>query len=212
MRPATMSYRINDEQQELVNGLNRDCGGRLITYAMRISARMVSVLRSGGMSTEDIEQQCWIGIIKAAKKYDATKKAQFRNYAGNWIRRELQHTISEREAQSRRPNAIVTSLDAFDKHNIATKRTCGEQKNTAEEFEDELKRVRLFHSAFRKLNIWEKMILSRRFGLDGLKISTIEEVAKAFDLPSEQVQEITNSAIVKLKKEIAGVIHANGER
>ncbi len=51
-----------------------------------------------------------------------------------------------------------------------------------------------------KLNRREREILKYRYGLRGVKVETLEDVGKRFNITRERVRQIQNSAVVKLRQ------------
>ncbi len=100
-------------------------------------------------------------------------------------------------------NASMTSLDAPVKDNQDATISdmladpCSENPDNATAqvlLMSDLRKVLL------ELNEREQEVLVRRFGLDGAKPATLEEIAKSFKVSRERIRKMELSAIKKLKK------------
>jgi RNA polymerase primary sigma factor len=53
------------------------------------------------------------------------------------------------------------------------------------------------------LDCREKKIISQRFGLDGGKPKTLEDVSKAFGVTRERIRQLQNIALAKLRRALS---------
>ncbi|MEI6627007.1 MAG: RNA polymerase sigma factor RpoD/SigA [bacterium] len=67
---------------------------------------------------------------------------------------------------------------------------------------DETEKIEMVNQAFKVLDKREKLILTKRFGLDGGNPLILEDVAKITHRTRERVRQLQNLAITKLKAEL----------
>ena len=66
---------------------------RLITAYMRLAISMASKFRRYGAPMNDLIQEAWLGLMKAADKFDPDRGVRFSTYAVWWIKASIQDYV-----------------------------------------------------------------------------------------------------------------------
>ena len=89
-----LAYAWRDERDEAALH-------RLITAYMRLAISIASKFRGYGMSMEDLEQEGYVGLMKAAEKFDPDRGNRFTTYARWWIRASIQDYVMDNSSMVR---------------------------------------------------------------------------------------------------------------
>lgn len=178
---------------------------KLIEHNLRLVAYIVSKHFSDSKEQEDLISIGTIGLIKAAETFDISKEISFSTYAGTCIQNQIKmyfrknkHKYAEiymnEPIETDKNGNEVTMADIFSDD------TCVD-----DEVELRINTEKLYKYINRTLNEREKLIISKRYGLnhDGImhKPMTQREVAKELKISRSYVSRIEKKAIDKLKKE-----------
>jgi len=70
---------------------------RMITENQGLVHWMARKYRWSGVSHEDLAQQGYLGLMKAAERFDPTRGVKFSTYATWWIRQRIQRLVNKRD-------------------------------------------------------------------------------------------------------------------
>ena len=80
---------------------------QLIKDHLYLAKVIAAKYRNKGLDYEDLVQEGSIGLIKAVKKFDATREVQFSTYAYFWVRQSILDAITSKSRTVRLPAHIV---------------------------------------------------------------------------------------------------------
>lgn len=198
----------NEEEARLsariLQGDNRALN-KLIEANLRFVVVIARQYQGRGLSMEDLVSEGNMGLMKAARKYDASKGLRFVNYAVVFIRQQIEKALkiesaeqrveSGRDGQTRsvdaplgsKPNVSLLSVLVDANSPQADERVYNSSVEAAVEY------------ALRSLDEREGRVVNAFFGI-GQDHLTMAEIAQDMGLKRERVRQIRNKAIRRLKK------------
>ena len=178
---------------------------KLITANLRFVIVIARQYQGQGLSMEDLVSEGNIGLMKAARKFDASRGLRFVNYAVVFIRQQIEKAVnkesaeqrveSARDGQSRsvdaplgsKANVSLLSVLADANSPMADERVYNSNIESAVEY------------ALQTLSERERIVINAFFGI-GQEYMTMIEIADDMNLKRERVRQIRNKAIRHLKK------------
>ena len=178
---------------------------KLIEANLRFVVVIARQYQGRGLAMEDLVSEGNIGLMKAARKYDATKGLRFVNYAVVPIRQQIEKALkvesaeqrveSVRDGQTRsvdaplgtKTNMSLLSVLVDSNSPLADERLLRSNVETAVEY------------ALRSLNERESQVVNAFFGI-GQEHATMAEIAEDMNLKRERVRKIRDKAIRRMKK------------
>ncbi len=194
---ARLSSRILKGDERALN--------KLIEANLRFVVVIARQYQGRGLSMEDLVSEGNLGLMKAARKYDATRGLRFVNYAVVFIRQQIEKALkmesaeqrveSGRDGQTRsvdaplgyKPNVSLLSVLVDANSPQADERVYNSNVEAAVEY------------ALRSLNERENQVVNAFFGI-GQDHLTMAEIAEDMGLKRERVRQIRNRAIRRMKK------------
>jgi len=188
----------------ILQGDNRALN-KLIEANLRFVVVIARQYQGRGLSMEDLVSEGNMGLMKAARKYDAGKGLRFVNYAVVFIRQQIERALkiesaeqrveSGRDGQTRsvdaplgsKPNVSLLSVLVDANSPQADERVYNSSVEAAVEY------------ALRSLDEREGRVVNAFFGI-GQDHLTMAEIAQDMGLKRERVRQIRNKAIRRLKK------------
>jgi len=192
-----LSVRVLKGDERAVN--------KLIEANLRFVVVIARQYQGRGLAMEDLVSEGNIGLMKAARKYDATKGLRFVNYAVVPIRQQIEKALkvesaeqrveSVRDGQTRsvdaplgtKTNMSLLSVLVDSNSPLADERLLRSNVETAVEY------------ALRSLNERESQVVNAFFGI-GQEHATMAEIAEDMNLKRERVRQIRDKAIRRMKK------------
>ena len=178
---------------------------KLIEANLRFVVVIARQYQGRGLAMEDLVSEGNIGLMKAARKYDATKGLRFVNYAVVPIRQQIEKALkvesaeqrveSVRDGQTRsvdaplgtKTNMSLLSVLVDSNSPLADERLLRSNVETAVEY------------ALRSLNERESQVVNAFFGI-GQEHAPMAEIAEDMNLKRERVRQIRDKAIRRMKK------------
>ena len=178
---------------------------KLIEANLRFVVVIARQYQGRGLAMEDLVSEGNIGLMKAARKYDATKGLRFVNYAVVPIRQQIEKALkvesaeqrveSVRDGQTRsvdaplgtKTNMSLLSVLVDSNSPLADERLLRSNVETAVEY------------ALRSLNERESQVVNAFFGI-GQEHATMAEIAEDMNLKRERVRQIRDKSIRRMKK------------
>lgn len=175
----------------------------LIERNLRLVAHVCKKYASSKVEQEDLISIGTIGLIKGINSFEISKNVKLSTYVSRCIDNEiLMHLRSIKKI-----NAEVSLEDPIGKDkddNTITLQDVLEnnEKNIEEEVDLKMKMKKLCEKMKKVLKAREKLIIEMRFGLDGSKPKTQNQIAKILGISRSYVSRLETKAIGKLAKEI----------
>ena len=144
-----------------------------------------------------------IGLIKGINSFEPSKNVKLSTYVSRCIDNEILMYLRS----IKKIGAEVSLEDSIGKDkddNVVTLQDVLEnnEKNIEEEVDLKMKIKKLYRKMKEVLKDREKLILEMRFGLDGNKPKTQNQIANMMGISRSYVSRIETKAIGKLAKEI----------
>lgn len=200
---------LSEEEEERLSSRILKGDERALNKLIEANLRFVVVIarqyQGRGLSMEDLVSEGNLGLMKAARKYDATRGLRFVNYAVVFIRQQIEKALkmesaeqrveSGRDGQTRsvdaplgyKPNVSLLSVLVDANSPQADERVYNSNVEAAVEY------------ALRSLNERESHVVNAFFGI-GQDHLTMAEIAEDMGLKRERVRQIRNRAIRRMKK------------
>ena len=163
--------------------------------------------QAAGLSPDEVEAAAWLGVIRAAQKYDPDhpRRVQFASYANIWVRSAVQLEVSRCHRKkvinaTVRPDADTGHGDGLFGWGVIPD---PDADDPAELGEVDWRRVRL-REILADLDPRTRRVLELRYGLADGTGRTLREVGEAVGVTKERVRQVVELAV----REAAAV--ANG--
>lgn len=175
----------------------------LIERNLRLVAHVCKKYASCKVEQDDLISIGTIGLIKGINSFEPTKNVKLSTYVSRCIDNEiLMHLRATKKI-----SAEVSLEDSIGKDkddNIVTLQDVLEnnEKNIEDEVDLKMKIKKLYEKMKSVLKDREKLILEMRFGLDGKKPKTQNQIAEMMGISRSYVSRIETKAIGKLAKEM----------
>lgn len=175
----------------------------LIERNLRLVAHIAKKYCSSNVDQDDLISIGTIGLIKGINSFKIDKGSRLSTYASRCIENEiLMHLRATKKL-----NAEVYLNEPIGKDkddNVVTLEEVLEnnERNIEDEVDIKIKIKLLYEKMKSLLKDRERTILELRFGLDGHKPKTQNEIAKMMGISRSYVSRIETKAIGKLSKEI----------
>lgn len=175
----------------------------LIERNLRLVAHVCKKYASCKVEQDDLISIGTIGLIKGINSFEPTKNVKLSTYVSRCIDNEiLMHLRSTKKI-----SAEVSLEDSIGKDkddNVVTLQDVLEnsEKNIEDEVDLKMRIKKLYEKMKCVLKDREKLILEMRFGLDGNKPKTQNQIAEMMGISRSYVSRIETKAIGKLAKEM----------
>lgn len=175
----------------------------LIERNLRLVAHVCKKYSSSKVEQDDLISIGTIGLIKGINSFEPSKKVKLSTYVSRCIDNEiLMHLRSIKKI-----GAEVSLEDCIGKDkddNMVTLQDVLEnsERNIEDEVDLKIRIKKLYTKMKDILKDREKLILEMRFGLDGNKPKTQNQIAEIMGISRSYVSRIETKAIGKLAKEI----------
>ena len=199
--PKPLSAQEERRCLELAAAADQAARGKLIEHNLRLVAHIVKKYYTQiGGDTDDLISIGTLGLIKAVNTYNMEKKIKLATYAARCIENEVLMYLRK----TRRLAGEVSLNDALDQEDegsalslmdvIRVEDTMLEDLNTR----DACRQVR--DAVEQCLTDREKLVIVRRYGLDGNPPQTQREVASQCGISRSYVSRIEKKALGKLRE------------
>ena len=200
---------LTEEEEQRLSARVLKGDERALNKLIEANLRFVVVIArqylGKGLSMEDLVSEGNMGLMKAARKYDASKGLRFVNYAVVPIRQQIEKALKVESAEQRvenRSDGQTRSVDAP----LGTK-TNMSLLSVLVDTNSPLADERVYQSnveaaveyALRSLDERESSVINAYFGI-GQEHATMAEIAGDMNLKRERVRQIRDKAIRKMKK------------
>ncbi len=198
--PPPLSATKEKELLEKSRAGDIDARNKLVEHNLRLVAHIVKKYYATGADQDDLISIGTIGLIKAVSTFKTDKNIRLATYAARCIENEIlmffrnirkssQDVPFSDPIETDREGNALTLLDVI-----------ADKQDIAEEIERKLKLQRLQQQMPFVLNEREREIIKMRYGLNGTKELTQNDIAKKLKISRSYVSRIEKSALLKLRK------------
>lgn len=201
--PEALNYE--DERKlikEMENG-SEDAKNVLIEHNLRLVAHVCKKYSSSNVDQDDLISIGSIGLIKGINTYDSSKSIKLSTYISKCIDNEI--LMYFRSIKKQNNEVYLEDPIGKDKDdNAITLKDIleNDEKSIDDEIDIKIKMDRLYKKIKEILREREKTIIELRFGLNGKRPRTQNEIAKQMGISRSYVSRIETKAIGKLTKEL----------
>lgn len=196
----------SEEEKEALLKLkdgNEEARNLLIERNLRLVAHIAKKYANTNVDQDDLISIGTIGLIKGINSFDVEKGARLSTYVSRCIDNEiLMHLRATKKISAEVYLNEPIGKDKDD--NVVTLQEVleNDERSIEEVVDLKMKIKKLYEKMKIVLKDREKTILELRFGLDGNKPKTQNEIAEAMGISRSYVSRIETKAIGKLAKEI----------
>lgn len=188
--------------EKMANG-DEEARNILIERNLRLVAHVAKKYSTAKVEQDDLISIGTIGLIKGINSFNVEKGARLSTYVSRCIDNEI--LMHLRATKKLGAEVYLNETIGKDKDdNIVTLQEVLEnnERNIEDEVDIKMKIKLLYEKMKEILKDRERTILELRFGLDGNKPKTQNEIAKMMGISRSYVSRIETKAIGKLSKEI----------
>lgn len=201
--PEPLSSEDEQKYLELLKNGDEEARNILIEKNLRLVAHVCKKYSSTNIDLDDLISIGTIGLIKGINSFDPSKSVKLSTYVSRCIDNEILMFLRS----NKKLGAEVFLEDPIGKDKDDNTVTLQEvlennEKNIEDEVDLKFKIKKLYQKMKDVLKLREKTILELRFGLDGNKPKTQNEIAKSMGISRSYVSRIETKAIEKLAKEL----------
>ena len=201
--PESLSSEDEQKYLELLKKGDEEARNILIEKNLRLVAHVCKKYSSTNIDLDDLISIGTIGLIKGINSFNPSKSVKLSTYVSRCIDNEILMFLRS----TKKLGAEVFLEDPIGKDKDDNTVTLQEvlennEKNIEDEVDLKFKIKKLYQKMKEVLKLREKTILELRFGLDGNKPKTQNEIAKSMGISRSYVSRIETKAIEKLAKEI----------
>ena len=185
-----------------LNNGDEDARNILIERNLRLVAHISKKYSSTNIDQDDLISIGTIGLIKGINSFDSSKNIRLATYVARCIDNEILMFLRS----SKKTKAEVYLNEPIGKDKDDNEITLlevleNDERSIEDEIDIKLKIKVLYKKMKEVLKDREKTILELRFGLNGKKPKTQNEIAKMMGISRSYVSRIETKAIGKLEKE-----------
>ena len=201
--PEPLSSSEEQYYLELLKNGDEEARNILIERNLRLVAHVCKKYSTTNTDLDDLISIGTIGLIKGINSFDNSKGVKLATYVSRCIDNEILMYLRS----TKKLGAEVFLEDPIGKDKDDNTVTLQEvlennERNIEDEVDLKFKRKKLYQKMKEIVKIREKTILELRYGLDGNKPKTQNEIAKSMGISRSYVSRIETKAIEKLAKEI----------
>lgn len=188
--------------EKLKNG-DEDARNILIERNLRLVAHISKKYATTNIDQDDLISIGTIGLIKGINSFDTSKNIKLATYVSRCIENEILMFIrSIKKTKSEVYLNEPIGKDKDDNEVTLLEVLENDEKNIEDEIDLKIKIKKLYLKMKEILKEREKTILELRFGLNGCKPKTQNEIASMMGISRSYVSRIETKAIHKLSSEI----------
>ena len=171
---------------------------KLIEHNLRLVAHIVKKYYSSCRDQEDLISIGTIGLIKAIDTFDAEKGSKFATYAGRCLQNEILMYFRKLKKSSGEISINETIDVDKDGNPLTYIDVIAVEDTIADDLDTKIKAAKAMRVINGELEMREKEIIIRRFGLCDKKAATQKEIAKELGISRSYVSRLEKSALAKI--------------
>lgn len=199
-----------EEEEKYINKYmqgDEEARNILIERNLRLVAHICKKYNANNIENEDLISIGSIGLIKGINTFNKDKGVRLATYVARCIENEILMFLRS----SKKNGAEVHLNDPIGKDKEDNEITLidileNEERNIEDEIDIKMKIKKMYEKMKNILQERERTILEFRFGLNGCKPKTQNEIAKKMGISRSYVSRIETKAIKKLNKELSNNI------
>jgi len=179
---------------------------RLTTANLKYVVTLAHQYTGRGLDLSDLVAEGNIGLLKAARRFDATKGVRFVAFAASYVREAIEEALQKQRGLYRVPRNEHTPAEMRRSVPVSIDKPLGGKDNVnllsvlvnknAPEADAQVKRQVLLNDikqAMQGLDDRERYVINAFYGLDGVNMS-MAEIAGLLNLKRERVRQIRKRA------------------
>ncbi len=200
---------LTEEEEQILSARIQKGDERALNKLIEANLRFVVVIarqyQGQGLSMDDLISEGNIGIMKAAKKYDASRGLRFVNYAVVFIRQQIEKALGKESAEQRVENARdgqSRSVDAPLGGRTGMSLLSVLADSNAKQSDERVYQsavVDAIEFAIQSLPPREKQVITAYYGIEQDHL-TLAEIALDMQLKRERVRQIRDRGVRRLKQ------------
>lgn len=198
-----------EEEQELFLSMDEQpemARQTLIEHNLRLVVYIARKFENTGVGIEDLISIGTIGLIKAVKTFDYTKKIKLATYASRCIENEILMYL-RRTVKLKSEVSFDEPLNTdFEGNELLLSDILGTDSETVYGGVEANVEKELLKEALKKLPERERRIMYMRFGLGGQEEMTQKDVADRLGISQSYISRLEKKIIERLKKEISKLV------
>ncbi len=179
----------------------------LVEHNLRLVVYIAKKFENTGIGTEDLISIGTIGLIKAVSTFKPDKNIKIATYASKCIENEILMYIRKTSTQKLEVSFDEPLSCDWDGNELLLSEVLGGEGNEVDERLEEEEERHMIRRAVNRLNERDRIIISKRFGLCGMKEMTQKELADSMGISQSYISRLEKKIIKELKKDI---IRENG--
>ena len=200
--PAPLPPEEEAVQIERLAEGSADARKILIEHNLRLVVYIARRFDNTGVGLEDLVSIGTIGLIKAINTYNPEKKIKLATYASRCIENEILMHLRKTSGRKGEISIDEPLSTDWDGNELLLSDVLGTEPDVVHRpIEDEADRTMLY-AAIAQLDERERLIITRRFGLDGAAEQTQKEVADSMGISQSYISRLEKKIIARLKREI----------
>lgn len=198
--PKPLSTKEESEYLKRAKDGDIKARNKLVEHNLRLVAHIIKKYYATQTDHDDLVSIGTIGLIKAINTFDIDKNIKLSSYASRCIENEiLMHFRSNRKSSQ-----DVSLNEAIDTDKDGNPLTLIDilaiDENFADELDIKMKSGKLYEYLNSELDERERMVIIKRYGLDGREPLTQREVSKLLGISRSYISRIEKKALLLLRK------------
>ena len=174
----------------------------LIEHNLRLVVYIAKRFENTGINIEDLISIGTIGLIKAVNTYKAEKNIKLATYASRCIENEILMHLRKTSNQRGEVSFDEPLNTDWDGNELLLSDILGTEEDMVMKPLEEDTDRQLLSLALSRLEEREKLIITLRFGLNGVQERTQKEVADQLGISQSYISRLEKRIIDRLKREI----------
>ena len=174
----------------------------LIEHNLRLVVYIAKRFENTGINIEDLISIGTIGLIKAVNTYKAEKNIKLATYASRCIENEILMHLRKTSKERGEVSFDEPLNTDWDGNELLLSDILGTEEDTVMKPLEEDTDRQLLSVALSRLDERERLIITLRFGLNGVQEKTQKEVADQLGISQSYISRLEKRIIDQLKREI----------
>ena len=198
--PPPLSAKKEAELLEKSRNGDTDARNKLIEHNLRLVAHIVKKYYSSFADQDDLISIGTIGLIKSIETFKADKGIRLATYSARCIENEILMFLRSQKKSSQ--DVFISDQIDTDKegNSLTFMDVIADKSDIVEEIDTKIKLCKLKNILTKVLDKRELQIIEMRYGINGQKELTQNEIAKKLGISRSYVSRIEKSALEKLRK------------